>query len=349
MSERHNRNEIRQSYLRMTQSRRVRTADAAQILGISELDLLDTFPEYVLALNPDFRRIFLTLEQLGCLRGLTRNEHAVIECEGEYRPFAHSEQAALVVGEGIDLRLFLKHFAFARLVMAPNCLKLPEGVVFFNAWGRALHKVFFTAGTIKRARERIWEELGAPDGEYVQLAYPSDHERRDSAGNPIEDFDPGELRKAWAGMRDTHDVFSLLRRFGITRLRALSALGTEWALPALPDALWRLLQEVAATGLPIMVFVGNAAVTQIYKGPIQKIALAGDWWNVLDPRFNLHVQHRAVGQSWIVRKPVPEGIVTSLEVFSRNGELVTQIFSYRQPCTAESEEWRAALARLVIS
>ncbi|GIW44915.1 MAG: hemin-degrading factor [Candidatus Binatia bacterium] len=344
---RNDRLELRSSFLQMAhRGRRIRTAEAAQALGVTELDLLDTFPEYVRPLRADFHGLFQALGHLGVLLGLTRNQYAVIECQGEYRPYAYSGHAALVLGDAIDLRLALRRFAFARFVSTPNLLRLPGGVMFFDAWGCALHKVFFTSETPGAAQQELLEEFGTSETEHVQTAYPGASIQPTASEAPASPVDAEALRRAWAGMRDTHDIFGLLRRFRLSRLQALHRLGPSWAVPAKPEALWELLQAVASSELPIMVFVGNRAVTQIYKGRIGRTAVAGDWWNVLDAKFNLHVQRSALGQSWVVRKPVPEGHVTSLEVFDRDGDLLVQVFSYRRPGTEESAEWRATLDRI---
>lgn len=159
--------------------------------------------------------------------------------------------------------------------------------------------------------------------------------------------DAEEVRKAWSEMRDTHDIAPLLQRLRLSRIEALRLLAHDWAWPAHPHSMWFLIQELAGTGLPIMVFVGNHAVTQIYKGPIERPVMAGTWWNVLDRRFNLHVEASGLGESWVVRKPVPEGAVTSLEVFDRSGELVLLVFARRGVGQPEPEEWRERLRAIV--
>ncbi|MCX8072220.1 MAG: hemin-degrading factor [Candidatus Binatia bacterium] len=338
---------IQTRYFQLVATRgRVRTLDAANALGVTELDLLDAFPEQVLPLRPHFKDIFLTLEKAGPLLGLTRNRLAVIEREGRYAPFAYSERDALVLGPEIDLRLNLTRFGFGRLVVTPNPLQLRPGVLFFDAWGNALHKVFFIEGTDVQLQDRLRIDFADPEASSVRTAALQIAEEPEQPSLFETAVDSVALREAWAAMRDTHDTFSVLHRFRISRLRALHALGAEWAERARPDALWCLLQHVAASGQPIMIFVGNRGVTQIYKGPIEHVRLAGEWWNVLDEKFNLHVRYTGLGQSWVVRKPVPGGFVTSLETFDNEGNLTVQVFSYREPGRAESSTWRKTVGAL---
>lgn len=339
---------VRRAYEELMRKERMRTRDAAQRLGVSELELLDAFPEYVVPLRPEFNAVFSCLGELGPLLALTRNEEAVLECSGVYAPFAYSEQSSLVLGDAVDLRLNLRHFAAARLIRPLNTLRVPGGVAFFDASGQAIHKAFFTADTVVDAAEQIESRFAA---EQRHLSVPSRPSRttapvRAESGGEKKSVDARALRAAWAAMRDTHDIVDLLQSFGVSRLQAFEALGRDWAIPAAGDALWRLLTKVSATAFPIMIFVGNRAVTQIYKGPIEKAVLARGWWNVLDGRFNLHVDAGRLGPSWIVRKPVPEGHVTSLEVFNDRGELVLIVFSRRPVAQPEPAAWRELLASL---
>jgi putative hemin transport protein len=93
-----------------------------------------------------------------------------------------------------------------------------------------------------------------------------------------------------------------------------------------------------------MIFVGNRGMIQIHTGPIARVVDAAGWLNVLDPEFNLHVRSADVAETWVVRKPTRDGIVTSLELYDRAGETIALVFGRRKPGTPEREEWREQLA-----
>jgi putative hemin transport protein len=102
-----------------------------------------------------------------------------------------------------------------------------------------------------------------------------------------------------------------------------------------------LLEIAASTATPLMVFVGNHGMLQIHSGPIHKVMLTGSWINVMDPRFNLHLQMDSVAQAWLVRKPTIDGIVTSVELFNDAGEAIAMFFGERKPGKPELSTWRA--------
>ena len=72
----------------------------------------------------------------------------------------------------------------------------------------------------------------------------------------------------------------------------------------------------------------------------------GPWMNVLDRGFNLHANTEAIRRWWLVRRPSADGIITSVEAFNADGELVLTVFGERKPGIPESELWREQAATL---
>jgi putative hemin transport protein len=148
-------------------------------------------------------------------------------------------------------------------------------------------------------------------------------------------------------MMDTHDFFDLLRQFKVTRTQGLRLADPEF-VQALPVTCVKDLLEIAArASTPIMVFVGNPGMLQIHSGSIQKVIATGSWINVMDPRFNLHLQMDCVAQSWLVRKPTDDGIVTSVELFNKDGEAIAMFFGERKPGNPELSAWRNVVEELL--
>jgi putative hemin transport protein len=107
-----------------------------------------------------------------------------------------------------------------------------------------------------------------------------------------------------------------------------------------------MLEEAARGKTEIMCFVGNPGIIQIHTGPVANIKVMDTWLNVLDPGFNLHLRQDRIAQTWVVRKPTAEGIVTSLELFDTEGETIAMFFGKRKPGIPELGAWREIIARL---
>ena len=95
-----------------------------------------------------------------------------------------------------------------------------------------------------------------------------------------------------------------------------------------------------------MTFVGNEGAVQIHTGVPERLVETGPWFNVLDPRFNLHLDETQVAEAYVVVKPTVDGVVTSVEGFDAAGRLVVQFFGARKPGLPEHEDWRALVAGL---
>ncbi len=90
---------------------RMRIRDAAKILEVSELELLVTgCGDSVVRLKPDWPDILKSLQSLGPVMALTRNEYAVHEKNGVYNKVRIMGSMGLVLDKAIDLRLFLSHW-----------------------------------------------------------------------------------------------------------------------------------------------------------------------------------------------------------------------------------------------
>eukprot|EP00887_Chlorella_sp_A99_P004523 scaffold53.g4523.t1 len=190
---------------------------------------------------------------------------------------------------------------------------------FFDEAGNAVHKVYCTAATELAAyRDLVERYATAPSWPELKPYPPS------TAAAHAED--PAALRAAWLAMQDTHEFFPLLQKFAVTRLAALQAAGADLAQQVAVRAAESVLQAVAASGLPIMCFVGNRGMIQIHTGPVHELRRTGPWFNVLDPNFNLHLNTEAIASAWVVNKPTRDGWVTSLETYAASGDLILQFF-----------------------
>jgi putative hemin transport protein len=147
-------------------------------------------------------------------------------------------------------------------------------------------------------------------------------------------------------MKDTHELFGILRSFSVGRLQALRLLGPEFAHPVDRLALRTLLTQATEAALPIMIFVGSRGVIQIHTGPVRNLRQYGDWFNVMDPGFNLHLHEPGIDTAWVVKKPTADGLVSSLELYDEQGDVLLMTFSKRKHGQTESAAWRAMLARL---
>jgi len=323
-------------------SRRVRAHDAARDLGVSELTLVASqVGSAATWLRPDWDELLPRLGALGPVMALTRNPSCVIEKHGLWAPYSRTGHVGLVLDKGLDLRLFLSCWAYAVSVQVDNARGPLDSLQFFDASGLALHKIYRQPASDEPAWRALVADLTATE----QPAAVTTIARQNPAPSDAP-VDVPAFQKDWLSLQDTHDFFPLLRRYGLDRLGAFRLAPEGMAQAVSPQVCGALLHTAAARALPIMVFVGNRGCIEIHSGPIARVRELGTWLNVMDPDFNLHLQTADIAEAWIVRKPTRDGLVTSVEVFDKDGENIAMFFGERKPGIPEREDWRDLVAEL---
>ncbi|ATE61906.1 hemin-degrading factor [Thauera sinica] len=345
---------IRQAFTEQRRDAKARHRDIAGNLGISEGELIaahagpggeppDACTLHATRLRAEWPQIVESLQALGEVMALTRNASCVHEKTGTYRNATHNGAVGLVLDADIDLRVFYGRWAHGFAVEEHTDKGVQRSLQFFDAAGTAIHKVFLQPQSDAAAYGELVARLADADqsaGMQVCAAPPAEAEAPDDA------IDAAAFGGAWAALRDTHEFFGLLKKFGVSRTQGLRLAPAEFASRVAPASAHRLIDEAARGQVSIMVFVGNPGMIQIHTGPVSNIVPAGPWINILDPRFSLHLRADHVASAWVVRKPTVDGVVTSLELFDAQGETIAMFFGERKPGKPELPAWRALVESL---
>ncbi|CAD7796935.1 Hemin transport protein HemS [Chryseobacterium aquaeductus] len=319
----------------------LRIRNAAEQLNVSEAELLLTnVGNEVTVLKPEFANILTEVEKLGKVMALTRNEECVHERKGTYlNGDFSSPHAQLFVGEDIDLRIFMNHWKFAFAVVEGD----KKSIQFFGKDGLALHKIYLTKDSNSKAFDEIVAQFKAENQnetfEFEAVA-PKAAEKADS------EIDVEGFKKAWTELKDTHDFFMMTRKFGVSRTQALRLAPEGYAKKIDTSKVVNVLEDASEKNLPIMIFVGNRGIIQIHTGEVKKTMWHQQWFNVIDPDFNLHLDVTKIAEAWIVKKPTEDGEVTAIEVFNKEGDFIVQFFGKRKPGIPELQEWKDLVADL---
>ena len=323
----------------------LRARDAAAQLGVSEAELIaTTVGTTATRLDTDAASLLHALPEVGRCMALTRNEHAVSEVHGRYGHVRLGANGGLVLGEHIDLRVFLAHWrhAFAIEEPHPHAPGLRRrSIHVFDQTGTAVHKIYLDS----EGNARTWDAIVAARAKELPLVIESAPTKRPARAD--RDVDHAALVADWDAMTDTHEFFTLLGKHAVTRTQALRLAGAERARRVTNHALSTVLHDAAEAGTRIMIFVGSRGCIQIYSGEVERIVKKGPWLNVLDPGFNLHLREDHVASSWVVAKPTATGIVSSLELYDADGETIALVFRKRDDRErAEDLAWTAMLQRI---
>lgn len=328
------------------QEPKLRIRDAAKKLGVSEAELLATgVGENVIRLSEDFVEQLEKFPKLGRVMSLTRNEGCVLEHKGTFQKIeihqAGPQKIATVIGP-IEQRVFFGGWKFGFAVVSDT----PRGPMFslqyFDKAGDAVMKVF------------LQEDSDFDFSEELVKAHTHADQSSDLVTETFEkaeyvnkeDLDFESFSSDWENMKDTHDFFGMLRKYKLNRLNAVEWIDDKWAYEVDRLSVRKVVEVAAETKLPIMIFAGNKGNIQIHQGKVKTIKQLGDWLNVMDPEFNMHLNESVVDRAFVVHKNTTEGLVSALELFDVEGEMVAQFFGLRKPGIPQKPEWKAILDSL---
>lgn len=324
----------------------LRRRDAAERLNVAEAKLLEAQCGLKsVRLTNQFADIIRTFPRLGYIMTLTRNASAVHERKGVYDNVSISGPMGLVItpDRKIDLRIIISRWD-SGFAVAEKTAKGPRySLQFFDVEGIAIQKIYLQADSDLVAYQELVDKYCQIDSPALSLR--SDPDLIEYATD--KEVDQAALIKEWGEMRNVHQFFGLLKKHKVSRVQSFKLAGEPLAQAFNPNLIEPLLQDIAATDLSIMCFVGNRGNIQIHTGPINTIKTVGPWLNILDPEFNLHLLKDNIASAWLIRKPSVDGNITSLELYDSQGETIAQFFGQREEGNPENQQWRAFAESLI--
>lgn len=321
-----------------------RERDLAGALGISEGRFLSAFEgDGVRRIRPEMNALFPRLESVGEVMALTRNEHAVHEKIGVYEGYIARERVAMFLGEGINLRLFRAHWVHGFAVEKSDGESVRRSLQFFDAHGDAVHKVHSRPATDVEAWDALVESLLMPADAAISAFTPPVRKAAvpDPNAGQVE-----ELRRRWASIEDTHEFQGMIARLGFKRLQAVRAVGDTFAWRLADDAMDAVFEGAAADETPIMVFVRNPGCLQIHSGTVRNIRRTGDWLNVMDPDFHMHLRTAAISECWAISRPGKDGDIVSVEAYDAVGDRIILVNGLWTESEANRPDWQKLVRNL---
>lgn len=319
----------------------LRIRNAAEKLGVSEVELLATkIGNTVTRLNNEPKAILKDLKPLQKVMALTRNEYCVHERKGIYKNHKIDNESSMgvFVTKDIDLRIFFDKWASVFAVQEETRGSIRRSIQFFSQDGLAIHKVYLTEDSIEEAYNTLVSKYKSDNQKPIQAVIEVIDEIKPHKN--IKDIDIMGFHRAWLSMTHTHDFFNILKEYNLNRIQALELAPKKFFAEEINKKnIVKMLEEVSKQQVPIMVFVGNRGIIQIHTGKINNLLWHKQWYNIMDPDFNMHLDMENIGSVWLVRKPTSYGVITSVEVFDCKGKTIVQFFGKRKSIQGQSEEW----------
>jgi putative hemin transport protein len=331
-----------QSYLQAKEANPGKYArDLAEIMGISEAELTSLRVGHDAGrMDVDARTLLTALEKVGVTKSITRNDYAVHEQMGRYENQHLNGHAGLILNpRELDLRLFLQHWLHIFCMTESHPKGDRHSIQFFDAQGTAVHKVYTTDETDMDAWHALIAQYRSAENPALELVPAVKAEVKTQAAS-------SDIDSEWRAMTDVHQFFQLLKRHNLSRQQAFKAVGDDLAYRVDNGSLAAILEAARDQQNEIMIFIGNAGCVQIFTGQIKSVRPHGEWINIFNSRFTMHLIESAIAESWVTRKPTKDGFVTSLELFAADGTQIAQLYGQRTEGQPEQNQWREQVAAL---
>lgn len=323
--------------------------EGAKLLGVSEFELLLSSPTSRY-LGGECRAMLLRLHELGQVENIVRNEFAIHEKTGQFLGLELGQTMGMTLNEGgLDLRMFLNHFKFM-LAIASTGDKPSYQIAFFDEYGQAVDKVFLNPVTDEKIA--LWQTLC---DDFASTVTPSPIEvlRPDTQGDwqvkHLDDAQKATFHHDWLSMTDIHQFYKILSNHQLDRQSSYVNAPSGYATRLRPAVLEALLNRASEHALPIMIFVGNTAMVQIYSGTVKHIKKIETWLNIMDKKhsqFTLHVNDERIDSVWWVKRPNLDGYTTALEAFDKYGNSIITFFGERIEGQKQDPNWQVFSEKL---
>jgi putative hemin transport protein len=307
-----------------------RSQDRTPLTAVQRLAV--GIPHRVTRLKGPFSALLYRIGEIGAVTILSGNESAIQERTEVY------DHAG---GESISCRQWKYGFAVNDKSEEG---RLQRGLHFFDGDGNSTHKIMLHESSMVDAYHAIVRDFAAAEQAPVLDIFRS---RPLTANDGVNRIDVNRLRADWARVNRTEDFLASQIEFDHLRLHKLRLAGKAFAHQVANDSVRVLLQKMADLGGTVMALVGNAGIVQSYQGRVKQILRSDAWLNIVSHDYRLRLREDHIDSVWVAKKPTTDGIVTSLELFNRQGISIARFFSCTEPGRPEPKEWRDSIMRLL--
>ncbi|MEO0453507.1 MAG: ChuX/HutX family heme-like substrate-binding protein [Verrucomicrobiota bacterium] len=334
---------IREEAERLKESQpKITPIKLAAALKVTEAELTAAYTGEgpVIRLNTDREMQLHDLHALGQVLLVVRNTTCIHELVGNYPQARFYGGHALLAADSFMMHYDLTQWSYG-FAVEKNGMRNLE---FFDQRGRAVHKVFTTDQTNFQSWNdwvsRYAAEKQSPivEVERLEEIVPDDIDQREVSRDA--------LCATWDTLTTSDDFQPMIDHLGLSSLEAIRLGGDAYAKRLSKDALGQFLNHSVQESLSIEATVCSSGTTQNYKGQIKQVTEFGDWLNVLDPHFNLHIDMKAVDSIWMVQKAKAKKPVTVIEVLNRDGKSVLELSESQPVQQPDSSVWKAVIESL---
>jgi putative hemin transport protein len=324
---------------------RLRPLDDQQLPKLTDVQRIALHPQAT-RLQGEFAPLLNRLAELGNLTEVTRNSSALLEKDNVSGALYVQNEIEFAPAEAMHLRIFYPQWehGYALEEHDEDTNARRHSLQFFDRYGSMMHKIVLRENSnIAAFRQLVGDHAAADQVSPLQLLHPQD-EQDDIAAKQI---DVDALRAEWAHTHNHQDFVQRQEAFDRQRLRKLRLAGKAFAYQVANDSARIILQRMSEFGTAIMAQVGNAGIVQAYYGKIKNVRIKDSRLKIMNSGFRMLLREDHIDSVWVAKKPTTDGIITSLELFNRQGVHIASFLSKKDNGQPEPREWRDSIMHLL--
>lgn len=323
---------------------RLRPLDDQQLPNLTDVQRIALHPQAT-RLQAEFAPLLQRLAELGNLTEVTRNSSALLEKDNVSGALYVKNEIEFAPAEAMHLRIFYPQWEHGYALEEHDACSdsKQHSFQFFDRYGSMLHKIVLReSDDIAAFKQLVSEHAAADQSAPLQLVHAGDDHA--DTGKQI---DIDALRADWAHTHNHNDFVQRQEAFDQQRLRKLRLAGKAFAYQVANDSARVILQRMTEFGTSIMAQVGNAGIVQAYYGKIKNIRIKDSRLKIMNSGFRMLLREDHIDSVWVAKKPTTDGIITSLELFNRQGMHIASFLSKKDNGQPEPREWRDSIMRLL--
>jgi len=321
----------------------MRSFDDQQLPNLTDVQRIALHP-HATRLQSEFAPLLQRLATLGNLTEVTRNASALLQKDNVSGALYVQNEIEFAPAEAMHMRIFYPQWehGYALEEIDAKTAMHERSLQFFDRHGGMMHKIVLCNSSDKDAFKQLVREYAAEEQltPAQLLSMPETH------APDVPQIDIDALRAEWAHTHNHNDFLQRQEIFDQQRLRKLRLAGKAFAYQVANDSARIILQRMTEFGTAILAQVGNAGVVQAYYGKIKKIGSKNSRLKIMNASFRMLLREDHIDSIWVAKKPTTDGIITSLELFNRQGMHIASFLSKKDNGQPEPREWRDSIMHL---
>lgn len=311
---------------------------AAEKLKLSEIELFQSARgENLKILNDHFGELFAEIEKIEPFKILIRNKSCIQEINGSFNIKNLKESEIIEISNdlgNLNIRMDELKYCFSIKFETENSFR------FFDSKGSSVLRIITNPDINQKLFDKITEKFISKDQDAaIKIESAETVLNQNSAEINLQEF-----HNDWKNLNTIDDFQQILKKHNLSRWQAVHNAPVDFFAAKIKNRkVVNLLEEIIESEIPIKIYTENSCCVQSYHGKIENSSWHGSWFNVFAPDFGFHFDSSKVIESRIVRKPTNAGIISSIECFDGNDEMMFEIFCDRENEDPELNEWRALL------